>query len=78
MGPLCHWSYKLIFIIFLCMCVCLHVLYDLLKPEEGVRCFETGVTDSGESTGVCWELNPGPLKGQQCSQPQSYLSLQLL
>jgi hypothetical protein len=32
----------------------------LWRPEEGIKPFETGVTDSCG----CWELNPGPLEKQ--------------
>ena len=34
------------------------------KPEESVRCPETGVKNGHEPLGVCWELNLGPLEEQ--------------
>jgi hypothetical protein len=35
------------------------------NPEEGIRSPESGVTDSCEPLGGCWESNPVPLQKQQ-------------
>ena len=35
------------------------------RPEEGIRCPGTEVTDCWKQPCVCWDLNPGPLQKEQ-------------
>lgn len=45
---------------------CMHHTHACLqRPEVGVRCPETGVTDGFELSVGCWELNLGSLEEQQ-------------
>lgn len=50
------------------MDVCLSVhhmcAWCLPRPESGVRCPKTGVTDGCEPSCVCWESNLGPPEGR--------------
>ena len=39
------------------------------RPQEGVRCPGTGVTDGCELPCGCWELNPGPLEKLLTAEP---------
>ena len=52
-----------------CLACIVYVLYPhalcLLRSEEGARALGTGVTDDSKLPRGNWDLNLGPLKGQQ-------------
>ena len=52
---------------FAFMYVCHIQAWCQLRSDEGIRFSVTAVMDSGVSSCGCWELNPGPLQGQQMS-----------
>lgn len=46
---------------YMCICECMHV-----RPEEGVGCTGTGLTDSYGLPHGFWESEPGLLEEQPC------------
>lgn len=67
-----HWDSRLLpstfplarthYSVCLYVCVCNTCVQWLWKPEEGVGCSGTRVTDDCESLYGCWELNPIPFQ----------------
>lgn len=53
--------------LFYCIWVLVYTTYlwNLQKPEEGIRSFETGLTNGYQSQRECCELNHGPLEEEQ-------------
>jgi hypothetical protein len=49
---------------FLCMYVYTICVQCPQKPEEGISSSKAGITEGCEPPCECWELSPGPLKGQ--------------
>jgi hypothetical protein len=60
---------------FMCTCALPACMYVCLC--ESIGHLKTGATDSYELPCGCWELNPGPLKSSQCSEPLSPFSSSL-
>lgn len=60
---------------FYCICIGVFSTYMSMyymcavtrEPRKGIGLPKTGVTDSCEPPCICREMNPGPLKSNQCS-----------